>query len=284
MKARFELDIAPSSISMNHTPSLAARDLPCYLQSWGRFQARAGYFTERSEYDSFLFLYTIGGSGLITYRGREYSLSPEQAVFIDCSEYHFYRTGPEGFWELEWLHINGTALRHYFELLNGTDLQLMTMAAAPDVPQYLGAIHRLLTEDDPTKDYRFVPLVLEILTQLVTAKLHPTDSRYRMMIEQILTYIATNYSAKLRCDDFLELTHLSKFHLLRLFKKHTGVSLYEYLTNYRINVSKSLLRETQLTVTEIAARVGYGSPNNYIREFKKLAGTTPLQYRNRQSE
>ena len=131
MKARFELDIAPSSISMNHTPSLAARDLPCYLQSWGRFQARAGYFTERSEYDSFLFLYTIGGSGLITYRGREYSLSPEQAAFIDCSEYHFYRTGPEGFWELEWLHINGTALRHYFELLNGDDLQLMAMAAAP---------------------------------------------------------------------------------------------------------------------------------------------------------
>jgi len=59
-----------------------------------------------------------------------------------------------------------------------------------------------------------------------------------------------------------------------------GTSPYEYLINFRINKSKTLLKETSLTVNEISVMVGYNEVTNFIRDFKKYLGTTPLKYRN----
>jgi AraC-like DNA-binding protein len=68
--------------------------------------------------------------------------------------------------------------------------------------------------------------------------------------------------------------------LIRIFNKHVGTSPYEYLINFRINKSKTLLKETSLTVNEISVMVGYNEVTNFIRDFKKYLGTTPLKYRN----
>jgi AraC-like DNA-binding protein len=64
-----------------------------------------------------------------------------------------------------------------------------------------------------------------------------------------------------------------------MFKRHTGLTPYEYLINFRINQSKSLLKETNETVAIISELVGFGDVNNYIRYFKKLVGSTPGSYR-----
>ena len=80
-------------------------------------------------------------------------------------------------------------------------------------------------------------------------------------------------------EELLGAIPLSKFHFMRLFKRYSGFSPYEYVLNYRIHDSKRLLKESDLSVKEIAYQVGFNDVNNYIREFKKLVGTTPVKYR-----
>ncbi|MCR2807293.1 AraC family transcriptional regulator [Paenibacillus soyae] len=68
-------------------------------------------------------------------------------------------------------------------------------------------------------------------------------------------------------------------YISRVFRQETGVNFADYLSQYRLEVAKKWLRETNLTVTEIAERLKYNNPANFIRYFRKIEGITPGQYR-----
>lgn len=63
------------------------------------------------------------------------------------------------------------------------------------------------------------------------------------------------------------------------FKKAIGMSPIEYLNEYRIRQAVRLLKDSSLPVTEICLDCGYNNMGNFLREFRKYTGTTPLQYR-----
>ena len=73
--------------------------------------------------------------------------------------------------------------------------------------------------------------------------------------------------------------YISPSYLSTFFKENTGDTFLNYLTHYRIDKAKELLRTTNISVTDIAAQVGYASSNNFARIFKKIEQITPSQYR-----
>ena len=64
-----------------------------------------------------------------------------------------------------------------------------------------------------------------------------------------------------------------------LFKKAIGHSPIEYLNEYRIRQAKRLLEKTDLQVMEVCLECGFNNLGNFLQEFRKHTGTTPLQYR-----
>ena len=67
--------------------------------------------------------------------------------------------------------------------------------------------------------------------------------------------------------------------LARRFKMATGLSISEYTLQRRLDEAQSLLRRTNLSVTEIAFAVGLADPSHFTRVFKRLLGLTPTRYR-----
>ena len=63
-----------------------------------------------------------------------------------------------------------------------------------------------------------------------------------------------------------------------MFIKHLGLSPNDYLTQYRINRACSLLRNSKLTISNIANSVGYDDPLYFSRVFKKVKGVSPSIY------
>lgn len=72
---------------------------------------------------------------------------------------------------------------------------------------------------------------------------------------------------------------LSQFHLCRAFKAATGLAPHQYQIARRVECAKDLLAHGTLTITAIAARVGYDDPNQLARVFRKSTGVSPTQYR-----
>lgn len=66
----------------------------------------------------------------------------------------------------------------------------------------------------------------------------------------------------------------------RIFRKETGMNFSEYLSRYRHTAARKLLAQTQLSVAEIAARVGFHNGPNFSRHFKKSKGLRPVIFAN----
>lgn len=283
MKLNFNMDISEESSSILHTPSLISQQLPFYANDSGHFFAGKGYFTEREELDNYLLIYTVSGEGNLRYREKEFLLKAGQIILINCHEYHYYKTGDTGNWEIRWLHMNGSACRHYFDILNEDSLSIVNLSDVSEINRHMDDIFSLILKNDFNTDILISMLITNIMTELLVNRNNSASNKNYMqhvnMLEDVIDYICCNYRENIKIKDLVKIAHLSEYYFMRLFKRHTGVSAYEYLTNYRINKSKKLLKETEKPIYQIASEVGFCNVNNYIRDFKKVVGTTPLKFR-----
>jgi AraC family transcriptional regulator len=72
---------------------------------------------------------------------------------------------------------------------------------------------------------------------------------------------------------------LSKFHFQRLFKAATGVSPSRYHIDLRMEEARRLLRETRMSVLDVALEVGYTDPSHFAHLFRRETGLSPSEYR-----
>jgi signal transduction histidine kinase/AraC-like DNA-binding protein/ABC-type sugar transport system substrate-binding protein len=122
---------------------------------------------------------------------------------------------------------------------------------------------------------RLVEAPLSILPGEANLPPHAND-----LTRQTVAYLEQNYA-----DEFLSRAAIavriavSESYLTRTFRRDLGITPWEYLTRYRIEQAKSLLRVTNLTVTEIAHRVGYNDSAYFSRVFHQETGRSPVTFR-----
>ena len=90
-------------------------------------------------------------------------------------------------------------------------------------------------------------------------------------------FIDKNFDQAITLDTICKESCISKFHLLRSFKKLYGVTPHQHLTFLRIKKAKELLR-AHLPITAICYHLGFNSPTSFSGLFKKIAGKTPVEF------
>ena len=95
------------------------------------------------------------------------------------------------------------------------------------------------------------------------------------------TYIDNNFDKELNLNFLSYIRLTSKFHLLRLFKKHYGLTPKQYLISKRINESKKLLKNG-MTVAESCYLVGFETPSSFSTLFKSKTGLAPSEFQKEQ--
>lgn len=98
-------------------------------------------------------------------------------------------------------------------------------------------------------------------------------------ISKAKAYIHDHYRESFSLEDVAEYVELTPTYFTKLFKDQTQQTFIDYVTDYRIEKSKELLRQTNLSLKEIAYEVGYKDPNYYSRVFKKWTNESPKQFR-----
>jgi AraC-like DNA-binding protein len=92
-------------------------------------------------------------------------------------------------------------------------------------------------------------------------------------------FLLSSYTEPLALDDLAHAAHLSKFHLVRLFKQVHGTSPHAYLQAKRAKVARRLIESTDLELNEIAARAGFGSRWTMFRQLRKQFRMSGLDLR-----
>lgn len=118
------------------------------------------------------------------------------------------------------------------------------------------------------------------LEYAISARDSMATNKHRDIINVVKDYIDKNYSSdELSLNVLAELVGFSPNHLSMVFSQQTGQSFIKYLTDYRMNKAKEILRCTTKQSADIAAEVGYKDPHYFSYLFKKTQGITPTQYR-----
>ena len=98
-------------------------------------------------------------------------------------------------------------------------------------------------------------------------------------ITEVVAHINNNFQTELNLEDISSEFFIDSCYLSRIFKKTVGVSFVDYINNVRVMEAKKLLTATDESIISIAENVGFKSNTHFGRVFKKVTGTSPLQYR-----
>ncbi len=103
-------------------------------------------------------------------------------------------------------------------------------------------------------------------------------ARQREFLEKVLSFIHEKYAQSIRLSDLAGLCYMTEAHFCRIFKDLLGESFVSYINRYRINKAAALMKASELSKKEIAARVGFSDLSYFSRQFKKYKGESPRSY------
>lgn len=97
---------------------------------------------------------------------------------------------------------------------------------------------------------------------------------------ELFRYLEDHYTGEINLCSLEEQMHVNKYHLSKLFKKMTGMTIFQYVMLKRIHQAKArlLLRPSQ-SISEIGSEAGFKQPAHFTRAFKEFTGSTPEQFR-----
>lgn len=106
-----------------------------------------------------------------------------------------------------------------------------------------------------------------------------TDGNHGQLVSRVHAYIETNLGKDVTLQSIGQFVYLNGIYLSQVYKEITGENVSEYILRARMEKAKALLDHSAARIYEIAAAVGYYSPQHFIRTFKRYYGMTPDIYR-----
>ncbi len=97
--------------------------------------------------------------------------------------------------------------------------------------------------------------------------------------KRIIEILQENVYKTLNVDELQQKLNYHKSYLFREFKASTGQTIMAYFTKLKISKAKKMLRESDLSITEISEKLSFDTPNYFSKTFKRLTGYTPLKYK-----
>lgn len=98
-------------------------------------------------------------------------------------------------------------------------------------------------------------------------------------LKAVYDFTFTNYHRQIYIEELAQITHLTKQSFCRFFKTTNRKTYFQFLMEVRIGQACRLLADEKLLMTDIISRCGYNNMAHFIRQFKKVTGKNPLQYK-----
>lgn len=278
---RYELGDSANHLSFPYTQRNTEIKQSFVLVSLGDYLCSREYFTERDGLKEFLIIYTLKGKGWIKYGNSEADLLPGEIVIINCENYQYYKSDCDSGWHFLWIHFSSDYAGDLVDSINQSGISVLKYDAGDfnRIFQNLVNLSKYSSLHSETQISLLLHTVLSNLISRKAANFMASISSKKAELDKLAIYIKDNYYNEITVDLLSELSHISKFYLIRLFKEMTGTTPYRYILLTRVDEAKKLLLHTAKPVEEIGEQTGFCDSKNFIFNFKKITGLTPLQYR-----
>ena len=220
------------------------------------------------------------GHGVFQVRQERFPVAINDLVVVNTSVPHT-ETSQNGS-PLEYIVLGVEGLETLTDL--GGCALLHLLGAQEAVTTCLRQMAREIRERQPGCDEVCQKLLEIILLRLLRREdfalgRAPEGPRGSRECDLVRRYIDNHFKENLTLDQLAGMVHVSKYYLSHAFRKEFQTSPISYLISRRIQESKFLLRETDLSLSQIAQILGFSSLSYFSQSFRRLEDTSPLEYR-----
>jgi len=243
-------------------------------------------------HDFFEVYFFVKGEVRYQIEGRNYHLVPGDILLVNHKELHqVLIENPDHYYERYVLWLN----KEYLKTLSSKQSDLTkcfldhekktlirtTMENHQLIRGILDKLHYQVVEESFGSDLLPKALLTELMIELNRMsfeedKLQPQVKK-NQLIDSVISYINENLEDEINMDQLASAFYISKYHLSREFKKHTGTTLYRYVVQKRLIKAKGLILEGH-PITSVYEECGFGDYSNFFRAFKNEYGLTPKDF------
>lgn len=252
--------------------SKLAKELLFYPIVSGISYCNKDLMVKRDHYDSSLLIFVLNGEFILEQDGI-YNARENDLLIVDCYRKHSYYCKQDA--TTVWVHFMGSNSR----LIVDKILKDLVHHVTDEKYKYeMLDLYKYIKNGED--EILISNKIYSILTSLLESKTMPTHKdQIRKYIESVKNYINRNYQKHIAISDMANSVNISSSYLFSIFKKYELKSPYDYLLEIRLRKAETLLRESDLSISEIGYQVGFNSDANFIYFFKKEVGISPLKFR-----
>lgn len=276
MSLQHEQGLVQMSETYESTPSALAKELLYYILRVGHFYCDTHFTASREDENGFILCYVVKGRMRVRYCKKDVEVDAGELCFINCKgEYSYSALEPL---EYLWINFDGLNTKAFWEEINKQHGMVIQVQNPEQVHkrmiQLVERMRAMESVDEAASSCRLHDIMCSLLysTSVGEAKDPQIAAAQRYLSQHLAEDLSTTVLAK----EF----HLSVSQLNRKFRESTGQSPHEYLVQLRMNRAKVLLRESRLSIAEIAEAVGYAYDTSFAAVFRSKVGMSPRQYRN----
>ena len=105
------------------------------------------------------------------------------------------------------------------------------------------------------------------------------NHQFSPYVKKAVEYSIKNFDSPISIDSICNELNINKSYFCKIFKSETGYTFTNFLNIFRVEKSKKLLKNSNLSLLDVAVSVGFNSQNYYSSVFKKITNKTPLEYK-----
>lgn len=253
----------------------------CYC---GWEQCEPGHRFGPNQRETYVLHFVGGGAGTFEINGRKYRLEKGDAFLIPPETEAWYEADKENPWFYSWLGFCGVKAK---ECMSNAGLTLKRPVCRIENIDYIKQLIEKILEEFQLSykcELRRNAYMSLIFSELVEEYMKETPGGVHfypgsVYARHAIEYINRHYNEKIRISDLATYIGVNRSYLTSSFKKTTGYSPQEYLVLLRMDKASSLLRNTDMSVSDVAAEVGYGDQLAFSKIFKKYYGVSPRTFR-----
>jgi AraC-like DNA-binding protein len=217
--------------------------------------------------------------------GSGYYAVENQIIVFNPDQVHTGEAADDDGWEFRIFYFDSELLRTAASLASGKQVDLPAFGVPiindPDLALQICHLHAVLERETSrlTRQELFLMTFAELAKRHADVKL-PSLRRgsERGAVRRVREYLDANTRRNVALDDLAQLSGLSPYHLVRVFRQEVGLSPHAYFEQVRIHRARHLLRDGA-PIADVASDLGFTDQSHLHRHFKKLTGVTPGAYR-----
>lgn len=227
-------------------------------------------------------IYIKRGRGLFeTKETGQVKISTGQVFLLHPGIWHRYRPLKKVGWDESWIEFGGDVADRIMGHFFSPKKAVLSIGYDQELEELILSISELTQEAPAGYQQIIAARTMEILALVRSRSMsfNSTDRDAARKIQQARYHLLHHSDENIDTEALALQLGLSYSHFRSLFREHTGTAPLQYLLSIRMNKARELLRHSDLTVSEIAYRLGFSSPYYFSRLFKAKNNCTPGKYR-----